>query len=174
MPSPDQIKERPEEQPDHVDEVPVETAELERDVAVLVGAKALRAAGEPGEHRDADEDVERVEPGHEVVEVEEHLLAARSRSAPGEQTLADVVRPLDALQDEERRAERASTSQQEARERGTSAADCVDGEDDEEAAREEDHRVRRAEREERRARAVAEAVRVSGAERAVETEERRE
>src|SRR5690242_14134792 len=77
----DQVKEGVEEDPDEIDEVPVEPAELERGIPACREITARGAAGEPAEQPEADDDVERVQPGHEVIE---RVEQARSReSYPG-------------------------------------------------------------------------------------------
>src|ERR1700730_7507455 len=68
---PDQIQQGEQEDPDDVDEVPVEDADFDRAVVFLRDG----AAPGPREHHqhnaDADDHVHRVQPGHDEVEREE-------------------------------------------------------------------------------------------------------
>src|SRR5258705_9797722 len=82
--SSEQIEQWKQENPDDVDEVPVEAADLNR--AVVLGVD--RAAPGPDEHprhdAEADDHVQRVQPGHREVEREEDLRV------PGELLLLEL------------------------------------------------------------------------------------
>src|SRR5512133_287657 len=106
----DQVDEGEDEDPDEVDEVPVEPRELDRHV--VLGRVGARAGLEPDDeqHRHADDDVDPMEAGDEEVERHEDRrpqqldLLVRVVAA-GELAHVEVVRVLDALQHEERDAE---------------------------------------------------------------------
>src|SRR5512135_3485193 len=71
-PSLDQVQQREEEDPDEVDEVPVEPGQLHRGRVPGPELAARGAQGHPAEHPHADEHVEPVQPGHEEVDREVH------------------------------------------------------------------------------------------------------
>src|SRR5512137_933852 len=106
----DQVEQREEEDPDEVDEVPVEAGELDRRRV----ARAELAAGGPHRHpaqdAHADEHVEPVQAGHEEVDREVHrharalqagVVVELARQLP----VDPVVVVLDALQHHEGHAE---------------------------------------------------------------------
>src|SRR3989304_978894 len=60
----DQVEDRIEEHPDHVDEMPVLDAGLHAPVAVLREVSSTDQTIDQGEHDDAADDVGGMEPGH--------------------------------------------------------------------------------------------------------------
>src|SRR5580704_19521706 len=114
MPS-DEIEQREQEDPDDVDEVPVETADLDRVVVV----RGDDAAGRPPEHHrhdaDADDHVEGVEAGHDEVQREEDLRVPEVLRLELETGARDVMRGelrvvLERLDAQERAPERDVTT----------------------------------------------------------------
>ena len=105
----DQVEQREEEDPDQVDEVPVQRAQLDRHVVVgRVLALASRAVSHPEQHRHADDDVERVQAGGQEVDGEEEVgarilrqLRGRVNHLPGQRADVELVRVLEVLDDEE-------------------------------------------------------------------------
>ena len=102
-----QIEEREQEDPDQVDEVPVERAQLDGDV-VLRGVLAFDdALHHPEQHRHPDDDVERVQAGGQEVDREVHVRAGVLHQLLGVEPLAgqlsdlELVRILEVLDGEE-------------------------------------------------------------------------
>src|SRR5262249_15374083 len=101
-----EIENRQQEDPDDVDEVPVETGDLDR---VVVRGREAAAPCEKADHRhhaDPDRQVEGVDAGHREVEPEEEadavtLGALIGEAEPRDETLVPVRPPLVALEREE-------------------------------------------------------------------------
>src|SRR5207247_7053951 len=108
--APDQIEQREKKNPDDVDEVPVEAADLDRAVVFVRDRAAPRQPQHHEHDPDADHHVHRVQPGHDEIEREEdlgvtgvRLLELKRRS--WYVVLDELVVILDALDAEKRGAE---------------------------------------------------------------------
>src|SRR5689334_6925696 len=99
----DQVQKRKQEDPDDVDEVPVEAGDV--DGSVVIGGKATLAGLRDQHHQNArpDHHVKRVQPGHGEVEREEELRVAllgwrdsfeMERGLPGNVVLFELLVPL--------------------------------------------------------------------------------
>ena len=114
---PEKVEEREEEDPDDVDEVPVEARPGRRACCTRGVNSPCRAFDDqPGEQADADDHVEGVQPGHAEVEREEELALAaasarpaRRSAAPGTSWCSNFCCVLDEL-DAEEDATRAGSS----------------------------------------------------------------
>src|ERR1044072_3624293 len=73
----DQIEQWVEEDPDDVDQVPIERAELERRGGAVCESAPRGAYGEAGEHPETDPHMDRGKAGHEKVERIEEMGACR-------------------------------------------------------------------------------------------------
>src|SRR5215475_8528059 len=68
-----QIKQREEEYPDDVNEVPIEAADFDRRVVVLGELALLRHQDHRGQEAGADDHMQRVQPSHQKVNPQEDL-----------------------------------------------------------------------------------------------------
>src|SRR5262249_50655613 len=98
----DQVEEGKEEDPDDVDEVPVEPGDLDRRVVGGADATRPRHPKEPGHDAEPDDHVEGMEPGQREVEREEDLRRVRLGAVPhevrpGDEVLVELVPVLVAL-----------------------------------------------------------------------------
>src|SRR5712691_3615079 len=75
--TPDQIQKREQENPDDVDEVPVQTADLDRAVVLRGDRAAPRPPQHPRHDPEPDDHVQRVQARHDEVEREENLRVPR-------------------------------------------------------------------------------------------------
>src|SRR5262245_17702463 len=73
----DEIENRKQENPHDVDEVPVETADLDGTVVIRRDDPARAPPQHPRHDPEADDHVNRMEPGHDEVEREENLRVLR-------------------------------------------------------------------------------------------------
>src|SRR5699024_452257 len=78
---PDQIQQGENEQPHHVDQMPVQTGQFERRVVVLAIGSARDAKRQHGVDAYADEQMQRVETGNEVIQAVEQFLDLRVLAA---------------------------------------------------------------------------------------------
>ena len=104
--SPHEIEQGKEENPDQIDQVPVQAGELDRRVVLGREMVSQRAGEHPGDDAHADQNVDAVQPGHEEVHAEEHVrvgpLHALERVELARQLpLVKLVRVLEILDHEE-------------------------------------------------------------------------
>ncbi len=107
---PDEIEQREQEDPHDIDEVPVETADLDR-ARVFLGNGAVQRPHEHPQHdAETDDHVQRVQAGHHEIEREEDLRVPEVFGFETEVRARDVmlhelVVVLDALDPQERRSQ---------------------------------------------------------------------
>ena len=88
----DEIKERKEKHPYHIDEMPIQPADLHRRVVFPGVIPAPRFPGQNGQGSDPDQDVQGVQAGHAEIEREKQLhLVVRRRTRVVERFPGDVV-----------------------------------------------------------------------------------
>src|SRR4029077_11665979 len=100
--SSNQIQQREQEDPNNVHEVPVEPADLQRRVILLVEPATRSHDRQHGQNADPNDHVQGVQPGHEKVKTEKHgyLLADRApfrpylKSESGDKVLHEVMAPF--------------------------------------------------------------------------------
>src|SRR5258706_10825204 len=90
--SADQIEQREQEDPDQVDEVPVQPHEVDRREVLRAEMPLDRADQDPRDRPHAGEHVQPVQPGHQEVDPEEDLHVARPLSMRGTTALRRLRR----------------------------------------------------------------------------------
>src|SRR6476469_2695873 len=74
----DQIQQREQENPHHIDQVPVQAAQFNRRVIAWAKLSTMRTQEQPGQEAQANERVEGVQAGHSEIEREEDFCELRS------------------------------------------------------------------------------------------------
>src|SRR5436190_20226513 len=106
-----QVEQRKQEDPDDVDEVPVETADLDRAVIPGGDRPVPRPAQHDGHDAEADDHVQRVEAGHQEIEREKDLrvreiLPLELKRWTGNVVFDERLEVLEALDAEKHAAQR--------------------------------------------------------------------